>query len=79
MDIPKIVNQNIGFDMNKLSINSIDRFDYSVKKHTKIYDDEFISKFSTHIQTYLINENKKFEAKPYFPMPFEKGNKTIKK
>ena len=78
MDIPKIVNQNIGFDNNKLSITDIDRFDYSVKKHTKIYDDEFISKFSTHIQTYLINENKKFEAKPYFPIPFQKGNKTNK-
>ena len=75
MDIPKIVNQNIGFDMNKLSITDIDRFDYSVKKHTKIYDDEFISKFSTHIQTYLINENKKFEAKPYFPEKKDKSNK----
>jgi len=66
MDIHPIVNQNIGFNMNKLKVTDIDRFKYTVKRNIKIYDDEFISKFSIHIQTHLINENKKSEEKPYF-------------
>ena len=36
MDIPPIVNQNIGFNMNKLKVTDIDRFKYTVKRNIKI-------------------------------------------
>ena len=72
MDIPQIINQNLGFNMKRLDITKIVRFNYEVKRSNKVYDDDFISKFPDCIQTHLKSENQKFEDKDvilYTPHP----------
>jgi hypothetical protein len=75
MDIPPIINQNIGFNMKRLNITKIVRFNYEVKRCNKVYGDDFISKFPDCIQSHLKSENQKFEdndtiLKSPHPIPY---------
>ena len=63
MDIPPIKNENIDFNMKRLNITKIVRFNYEVKRSNKVYNDDFISKFPDCMQTHLKSENQKFEDK----------------